>query len=947
MQGAAGAAAALLVEPAGAFESFPEIGSPDDPSDGAGETTIARLIVEAADPNHRTHIVFEAGLPIARRLLEPGGVLTVYDSAAEFGDRTRLDTFQVDNPATDSEGHARWIKLTGVLPASATGAPRLLTVRRAAAVACQGEAGITTAPGVPIAIADVLATDYACVAEIGNLRPLSGGLGPVLRAAARDGLTAPTTWSPATRGPCRMGLWRTGPVCSEWVVAVPLRDPSGRAHPHLQAWFHIAAYKARPGPVSPDNPILAIRTDAFVENGWVNPDPEAGNNRAYHYDCRILDGSGTVHRWAAPAHPGALTLRPGTGSVVTARRSTGAWTAADRGIVLVSNDADAGLRILNRVDDREARAWSHGTWPAASVSADGYTVHGLAHPPFSRFKRRLWWGTEPRVEVAVVGPGSDDPVRGMSRYVISTRLVQNFAWQPPDGGTTAQLDEIAGSRPFSSRDNGDCGDFSRSQGSPGAAPDIGLYPSYTLQGFLHFDATGRRRVFENADLRQQGALFFRDLRTGKPVRPDAGTDWSFSSAWGNHIPQAGNSYAMMGFAHSHWGDMFYLPYLLRGDFADMEGLHGQSVRTWIGAPFSDRNSRHCGSQLTRHPFTWDGPFTDGNPGGRESPQLRTIAWGIRATIHALALMPDEGDLLGWDKAVARTVWGNAQAAARAFYIDLLTAPDNDPATPFRYLKDGPHFLIGAIDGAGAVTKQWQHNMVISQLAHAGEIGVLSADGMAMLEWLAATPMASLDPVRSSPLWTLQSDLLYKTHNGVQVKTVEDHYRTLAYHGMRGNAFACPTEIDFRPLPAVGSDIVVDVPRPDAMDCFPNPVNYDWYAGQALKARIGAGTAAFAEIVQVLGPNRARVRIIRDLPGPRFKPGLPLPAPGDTVGMPWMPAAWGEPDYVAWMYHVLGYLIDIGYPGAAERRAMVAAMYRTNDKTLPLGGHHSVEPRTAH
>ncbi len=74
--------------------------------------------------------------------------------------------------------------------------------------------------------------------------------------------------------------WLAGPIVSEWLLAAPLRDANGVAHPHLHARFAIRSYTG----------YGKAKVDVIIENNWAYQ--AAPQN--YNYDVQISLGGQTV-----------------------------------------------------------------------------------------------------------------------------------------------------------------------------------------------------------------------------------------------------------------------------------------------------------------------------------------------------------------------------------------------------------------------------------------------------------------------------------------------------------------------------------------------------------------------------------------------------------------------------------------------------------------------------
>lgn len=912
----------------------------DETAGPAGARSIlCEIVVENLDPVAKADIPVSCGVAIAPGLSN--------DPAARFElrDGERALVAQADNHVMDLRGSLRWFKLSTIVPALGPHEARRFQLlfgglpQRVAQAST--DLRVAQAAVRPISIEELLAEDFDVTVEVSNLRPRINGHGGRYVASAREGLAG--AGGPDARTWTRLhGMWRRGAVVSEWALTVRLRDDAGRVHPDLRASFHISAYRSAAG-----QSIANVRTDVLVENGWVNGE---ARSRAYFYDARITRGRSpaVVWDWTAPETLGDLTVQNGR-PIGSVRRSVGTWADRDndRGMVIVAGteetpDGTPVIRALSRVDPTTVRAFMHGAFIDRATRQGGYTVHGIGHPAFTRFKKRIWSDRDPGIAVSVAPSGYRGPPEfAVKDYFIQSQMVQNIRGTLTSSGSTVGLDQT-GTRPFSCRDTGDIGDFSRDQGAPGANSDIGIYPSYTLEGFLYFDANGARRVFENADLRQQAPIFYGDAQTWHLLRLDNGVDWGLHGAWSNPVHTAGANYGVMGLIASHWGSMFYIPYLLRGDLADMEGLIAQDLWSWLVTPMSDGGGRFCGSQLNRHALVWEGgEYTDANIGGRERPQNRSIAWAIRAAVQALGAMPDGDDrasTLGWDKPTMRRRWSNVQTSVKRYYVDRNTAPDNNEDTPHRFIKDGPHFLVGY-----EFEKQWQTNMIISQLAHGNELGVMNSDGIAFLHWYARTPIGMTTSPDVNSDWAIPHDSYWKLLDGRPAKTFADVYRASARQLRRQNAQSNPRAARFPPNSPAGAQIPVVFEPGGTQPTFPEPRNYDWYVGFPVIIGAGSGT-----IVSVTGPNSCVIRIDRPFgaPGP-VSMCPPAPGEGPQRGTQWMPAngaaGGSESDYVFWNYHVLGYLVDLDLAGARDGRQYLERLVRlAPGGTVPI--RHSIAPR---
>ena len=144
---------------------------------------------------------------------------------------------QADVKALHADGSVRHAILSGVLPALAANEARTLGIARAPAAP-------TGSPLTPQALVDA-GFRASVLIDLG---------GQAYRASADEALVS------GAHTP-----WLSGPIASEWLLAVPLRTSAGVAHPHLMARFAVRAY---PG-------LQKARVDVILENNWAyEPAPQ-------------------------------------------------------------------------------------------------------------------------------------------------------------------------------------------------------------------------------------------------------------------------------------------------------------------------------------------------------------------------------------------------------------------------------------------------------------------------------------------------------------------------------------------------------------------------------------------------------------------------------------------------------------------------------------------------
>ena len=177
------------------------------------------------------------------QVFKAGAVPKGSSVVARLGDGTAVP-LQVDAKATHADGSLRHAVLSG----------------RVAMLPARGDQVLTLslgprAAGEPIALSELLASGYdtSVTLNVG---------GTIYTASARQALAAP-----------KLKTWLSGPIVSEWLAMMPVRNASGANHPHLTAYFHVRAYAG----------MKQVRTDVVIENNWAFV-PKPGN---FEYTVKI------------------------------------------------------------------------------------------------------------------------------------------------------------------------------------------------------------------------------------------------------------------------------------------------------------------------------------------------------------------------------------------------------------------------------------------------------------------------------------------------------------------------------------------------------------------------------------------------------------------------------------------------------------------------------------
>lgn len=381
--------------------------------------------------------------------------------------------------------------------------------------------------------------------------------------------------------------------------------------------------------------------------------------------------------------------------------------------------------------------YENGRSVPGQVAARTLTYDGVTHVPYTRWLRRE--GEQP--VFAEVIPLAGGTVAG---HLKATRALQNFA-----SDLTWPLDAIAAlpETPFAVTDAEMIGYAKRKQGQPGGDAEIGQYPAFMLAWLTHYSPATAAAIRKQADVRQGGPYFLRMADTGVFPRPNTGTDWWY----GDLTKRAADDTAPanQSWTESHWPSWWRIPYLLWGEFCDLEGQIAMVSLGWLNC-----FTAPGGSQMTRHALYWPdrSPWWVGHTntyiGDQGMKQLRTIGWQVRTTVQALASLPGDDTrvraLLGWDKSTLAALWDNACIRAHKIVADA-TGPAGEPFTQGWGIQDPvPHKFFDA-DGVAFPPgffgyKHWMWCYVLTSMAHGIEMGEVSAEGIAWWKRQMATPV---------------------------------------------------------------------------------------------------------------------------------------------------------------------------------------------------------------
>ncbi|MED5618869.1 hypothetical protein [Ideonella sp. BN130291] len=210
--------------------SPPPTSTTPDPSPGPS-ATVTSVVVEHLASSAEDKVPVTFGQAFAPGDLPAGSFIAGRDNNGT------VVPLQADVKATHADGSIRHAILSGVLPAVGANESRTLSLGRSSAA--------TAGPAITPQALVAAGFRAAVTIELG---------GQTYRASADEALL----------GASRIE-WLSGPIATEWLLAVPFRTAAGTAHPHLMARFAVRAYAG----------LDKARVDVIVENNWAyEPAPQ-------------------------------------------------------------------------------------------------------------------------------------------------------------------------------------------------------------------------------------------------------------------------------------------------------------------------------------------------------------------------------------------------------------------------------------------------------------------------------------------------------------------------------------------------------------------------------------------------------------------------------------------------------------------------------------------------
>ncbi|WP_019140762.1 hypothetical protein [Noviherbaspirillum massiliense] len=384
--------------------------------------------------------------------------------------------------------------------------------------------------------------------------------------------------------------------------------------------------------------------------------------------------------------------------------------------------AYAGLRKA-RVDVTVENDWAYEPNPQnltydARVLVGGQTAYfrsGLKHFHHARWRKTLWWGEAPEVEL-----------QHDTRYLIASRAVPNY-----DTSVVVSADALADlDRNWSQSDTSPMGAGIVTTHMPttGGRGDIGPLPQWGAMYLLSMDRRARKVTLGVGDLAGSWPIHYRDKNTGRPVSLN---DYPYMTLLGRvgdtRNPQtgkyewfpdcSGDCDSILHPDSAHQPSLAYLPYLVTGDYYYLEELH-----FWANWNVVRQNPEYRGYAK----------------GLVRPDEVRAQAWSLRTLGHAAYITPDDHPMKEY---FSRLVDNN---------LDWYNAT----------FSEGNPNKLGVIDGSGDFSgrpvyettpngentgiSSWMDDFVTWSAGHLAELGFTKAQPF--LAWKARYPVLRMtDP----------------------------------------------------------------------------------------------------------------------------------------------------------------------------------------------------------
>lgn len=378
-----------------------------------------------------------------------------------------------------------------------------------------------------------------------------------------------------------------------------------------------------------------------------------------------------------------------------------------------------------------------------TVPGRGTVLSRTAVPHYrqSRWRRLVWWGTEPTLDV-----------RHDSRYMISTGAVPSYDMnlQIPSSALTDMVNDFNGASGLM-----DVGNLNPDMPAGGGRPEIAPLPGFAARYVVSQDLRAKRVMLGHGEQAGTWPMHYRDEATGLPLSIDQypSVEILGSGIYGNFAACGGNCSVPFTPETAHHPSLAFLPYIVTGDYYHLEELQFWANWVMIFAPASRRN----GSEGL---VVWD--------------QTRGQAWGLRTLGQAVYATPDNHPLKSY-------FTGKLQNNLRYYNANWLNS------NPLGYITlTGPTEWLGLRRWIAT----WMDDFVTWSFGYLVELGF--EDARAMRDWKALFPTGRMTHpdmcwIMASTYWPTIMDNVYLGGSGNAVRTWADYKRTIVL-GWSNDAF---------------------------------------------------------------------------------------------------------------------------------------------------------------
>ena len=372
-----------------------------------------------------------------------------------------------------------------------------------------------------------------------------------------------------------------------------------------------------------------------------------------------------------------------------------------------------------------------------SVKLNGKTAYeksDLVHYHLSRWRKVLWWGSEPKIMV------SQAP-----RYLIESRAVPTYDWRVKL--SPQFIDAYAKSLTTPHFEPMGKGIVTTAMATTGGRPEIGPLPAWAAAHVISPHPVTWNVTLAMGDLSGSWPIHYRDQKTDLPATLDdypnmtlLGTEPSaFNKATGKSewFPSCdGRCKSPFAPDSSHQPSFAYLPYLLSGDYYYLEEL-----LFWANW-----------NLLETAP-----PYRSFAAGLLKPGQVRAQAWGLRTLAQAAYIAPDKHPLKRYfiERLRNNLAWYNKNF------------PQSSNANKLGALIAG----YAIVSNEGTALPPWQDDFFTWAVGYAWALGF--SDALPLLTYKAKFPIGRMiDP---DYCWIFASEFVVKVRASKQVERLFENF----------------------------------------------------------------------------------------------------------------------------------------------------------------------------